>query len=655
VSLRFENVTLKNFGPYRHVDLSLEANPEAPIVVIHGENTLGKTSLFRALRWCLYGSLLPQQTPQKANWDLHHYLNNPAERDGENAMEVSMRFTANESVYQLARRATFVDHAPTVTTDLRINATVVQQASIDGEIGRLLHPQISEFFLFDGELLKDFYDRLNTDRERDFIRESIDTVLGIPALQRAQQDVQLLHEDAVGRQAKAVKSSTDRDKLNNQLRQLKDRQESTEKDRKEIQESVAKAESRLRDVKDEIASIGELQADAREMETLEAQIKGDEAEEKNLREEMRRLLTAGWMVPAAGQLRTVLERVQQANNAADEHQQALRKASDRVEVLREQMKGGLCVTCHQPLPAPDESTRQELTDAEAEMKRLGATTTQVPNLLLERKINSLIDVTTLTRYQDKQARLNAIISAQFDRNRRLSTLKDRLKDNSALKIRQLGDEQEQLETVIDQYERRLKTFKPILDAIAADQQKVARQLSRLPGAQPALAAEVAFFDYVLTLLGRTIERYQERTRQDVESTASEMFVNLVRDAHSYKGLHIGRDYRVELVGQRGEPMITSEGGKQLVALSLIGALKKAAVRGGPVVLDSPLARLDLDHRANVLQRWVPALGNQAILLVQSGELTEEQARDIMGNRIGQEYRIYRPNDDPEEAMIERTQ
>ena len=74
-----------------------------------------------------------------------------------------------------------------------------------------------------------------------------------------------------------------------------------------------------------------------------------------------------------------------------------------------------------------------------------------------------------------------------------------------------------------------------------------------------------------------------------------------------------------------------------------------------MVLDSPLARLDLEHRANVLQTWVPSLGNQAVLLVQSGELTESDARDILGSRIGQEYRIYRPNNDPYEAQIERTQ
>ena len=151
MSLRFESVSLKNFGPYRQIELNLEASPDAPIVVIHGENTLGKTSLFRALRWCLYGSLLPQQTPQRANRDLFQSLNRPAVRDGETVMEVSMRFTANGSLYQLVRRATFDGQAPNVTTDLRIDAMVIQEASIDAEIGRLLHPQISEFFLFDGD------------------------------------------------------------------------------------------------------------------------------------------------------------------------------------------------------------------------------------------------------------------------------------------------------------------------------------------------------------------------------------------------------------------------------------------------------------------------------------------------------------------------
>lgn len=322
-------------------------------------------------------------------------------------------------------------------------------------------------------------------------------------------------------------------------------------------------------------------------------------------------------------------------------------------MLREQINGGVCVTCNQALPSADETTRQDLANAEAELYELGDV--DGPDLLLERRVAALIDSTTAERYREKQDQLNKFITAQFTKGRRLDVLKDRLKDNDAAKIRNLGDQQERLDGVIEGFERRLKTFEPKLAEITTQQQRLARSLDRLQGAQPALATEALFFEYVQTVLGRTIERYQERTREEVQATASAMFVQLVRDAQAYEGLRIGRDYEVDLVDVHGELIDTSEGGKQLVALSLIGALKQAAVRGGPVVLDSPLARLDLDHRANVLQTWVPSLGNQAVLLVQSGELTEDDGRELLGSRIGQEYRIYRPNADPDEAEIERTQ
>jgi DNA sulfur modification protein DndD len=656
MSLRFESVGLKNFGPYREINsLDLKTQPDAPVVLIHGENTLGKTRLFRALRWCLYGSLTPQQTVALATQELPQYLNRPAANDGENFLEVSMRFTANDQPYSLIRRAIFEGRTPRVTADLRIGPTVVPQASIEGEIGRLLHPQISEFFLFDGELLKVFYDRLNTDRERDFIRGSIDTVLGIPALQLAERDVAELAADVLQRQTKAVRNADDRQRFTRELRDLRNQQESIEKDRREIKASLHSAEVQLREVKEQIGAVAELQADAREQETLEASIEGGKHEEARLRADMRQLLTNGWRAPATTRLLEALARVQAQNNAAQDRQRAVQKARARVDVLREQMQGGNCMTCHQPLPPPDESTQRQLENAEQELQNLGKQPADGPDLTLERRINALIDRTTVERYQEKQEQLNAVVSAQFDRTRRLNALKDRLKGNDAAAIRLLGDQQERLDGVIDRYEQRLKTFAPRLADIASQQQRLARSLGRLPGAQPGQAPELAFFEYVRTLLSRTIERYQERTRDEVQTTASEMFVQLVRDPQGYRGLRIGPDYRVELLGRHGQPVETSEGGKQLVALSLIGALKQAAVRGGPVVLDSPLARLDLEHRANVLQTWVPSLGNQAVLLVQSGELTEGAAHDILGGQIGQEYRIYRPHNDPDEAQIERTQ
>jgi DNA sulfur modification protein DndD len=457
------------------------------------------------------------------------------------------------------------------------------------------------------------------------------------------------------RRAKLLKNQEEAEKANKRLRDLESKQKSLDKDRKEIEEALRKAKADLEDVRQRIAGVEELKADAREMEGLESQIEGGKQEEAQLCDEMRRLLTKGWLAPAAGKLNEVLQRVVSKNDAAQAQAKGIQAAQDRVQVLDKQIQGGICPTCQQELPPPDESTPQELAEAQAELQRLRDKAGEGPDLRLERRIRDLIDTTTVAAYQEKQGRLNKLAATQFQRNRRLNALKDRLKDHDAAMIRQLGEEQDRIEAVIERYEQSLREFKPKQDEINKKQQKLAGILDRMGGAQPALAAEAYFFGYVRTLLTRTIERYQERTRSKVEKAASEMFIKLVRDPQAYQGLRISRDYRVDLVGQWGEATKTSEGGKQLLALSLIGALKRAAVRGGPVVLDSPLARLDLEHRENVLQTWVPQLGNQAILLVQSGELTEEQARNIMGNRIGQEYRIYRPNNDPEEATIERTQ
>lgn len=655
MTLKFDSLSLTNFGPFRSIEgLSLNTDSAAPVTVIHGENTLGKTSLFRALRWCLYGSPEATRGPKRNAIDLFEYMNRPAWGNGETEMEVEIAFDANGQHFNLTRRATFTSvGAVKVGVDLRIDATVIHPNDIDSEIGRLLHPQISEFFLFDGELLRDFFDRLNTDRERDLLRSSIENVLGIPALQLAEQDISLLNEDVMTRKTKALKSATDAESARKKLAELKSRQESLDKDQQETEQALRKARSDLEDVKLRIGSVEDLKADAREMEGLEAQIEGAKQEEGQIREMMRTTLSSGWLAPVAGRLQIALKEVQARNDAAQEQTKALRGATDLVELLRNRTEGGVCPTCHQELPVADAETHEHLRKAESALAALQSAAIGGPDLQAERDINDLIDSQTIERLRDQQARLDKVRRDQFERNRRLEGIKDRMKGNDAAKIRQLASEHDRLEKAIEGYEDALKNLKPKRDFVATEQDKLARVLSRLGGGQPDLAAEALFYSYVKSLLTRTIERYQERTRAEVERSASEMLKKLLRDPDGYSGLRIGRDYRVELLGKDGDEIRTSEGGKQLVALSLIGALKLAAVRGGPVVLDSPLARLDREHRANVLQHWVPELGSQAILLVQSGELTEKQATEIMGHQIGHSYRIYRPNNDPQDAAIER--
>lgn len=656
MTLHFDSVSLRNFGPYREVnDLRLTTERASPVVLIHGENTLGKTQLFSAIRWCLYGSFEPQQDPDAATATLESRFNKISAREGEKTLEVSLTFTANGLPYVLTRRATCWDGPPQVSPDLRIGPTVIQQAAIDVEIGRLLHPQISEFFLFDAELMDRFYRRLATERERAFIQQTIEQVLGIPALQLGEQDISVLARDAQNREAKAAHSQLEAERFNRRLRSLKTEQERAESDKQELLDVLKATRLELRDLTDKLKTVESLQADIREQEMLDAQIKGADQEEARLKAEMQQLLGGGWLAVANTKLKAALASIQYQNSMALSEQMEVNQAQVRVNMLSERTRGGTCPTCYQRLPPPTEETRRELVEAENHLAALLKKTGNLPNLELERKIGSLIDPATIARYNEKQEALNDLTRLQYLRHRNRDQIMDRLKGHSAAEIRSWAQRQEQLERIESSTNDKIYDLEERLTDIRINQQKAARQLDKLPGAQPQVVLEANFFGYCEELLARTVERYRERTRETVEANASDMFVRLIRDPQGYGGLEIAPDYQVRLLDTLRQQRETSEGGRQLVALSLIGALKQAAVRGGPVVLDSPLARLDLEHRSNVLTTWVPSLGTQAILLVQSGELTQETAHEILGATIAHEYRIVRPTNDPEFAVIERTQ
>lgn len=54
--MRIERVDLHNFRQYfGHQRLKISRHDDQNVTVIHGVNGAGKTSLFLALNWCLYG------------------------------------------------------------------------------------------------------------------------------------------------------------------------------------------------------------------------------------------------------------------------------------------------------------------------------------------------------------------------------------------------------------------------------------------------------------------------------------------------------------------------------------------------------------------------------------------------------------------------
>ena len=58
----------------------------------------------------------------------------------------------------------------------------------------------------------------------------------------------------------------------------------------------------------------------------------------------------------------------------------------------------------------------------------------------------------------------------------------------------------------------------------------------------------------------------------------------------------------------------SSGEKQLFAISVLWALAKSSGRPLPVIIDTPLGRLDSDHRLNLVEEYFPKAAHQVIVL-----------------------------------------
>jgi DNA sulfur modification protein DndD len=84
-------------------------------------------------------------------------------------------------------------------------------------------------------------------------------------------------------------------------------------------------------------------------------------------------------------------------------------------------------------------------------------------------------------------------------------------------------------------------------------------------------------------------------------------------------------FAVSLLGSHGDlqPGVLSAGERQLTALALLWALARAAGLPLPVVIDTPLGRLDAGHRKHVVERYLPAAGHQVVVLSTDTEIDEE--------------------------------
>ena len=119
-------------------------------------------------------------------------------------------------------------------------------------------------------------------------------------------------------------------------------------------------------------------------------------------------------------------------------------------------------------------------------------------------------------------------------------------------------------------------------------------------------------------------RLQREKISKLSAVATECFQTLVEKDSLVSKIHIDTDsLDVTILDYDGHELLKNQlsaGEQQMFAISIVWALARTSGYKAPVVIDTPMARLDSSHRANFVTNYLPSASSQVMVLSTDEEI-----------------------------------
>jgi DNA sulfur modification protein DndD len=125
-----------------------------------------------------------------------------------------------------------------------------------------------------------------------------------------------------------------------------------------------------------------------------------------------------------------------------------------------------------------------------------------------------------------------------------------------------------------------------------------------------------------------LEKYLTRLTvtkvHSLEELITARFKELIRKPDLIKSVEIEpENFNITIYGDDSQPLSKNQlsaGEKQMLAISILWALRQLSGRPFPIAIDTPLGRLDSDHRSNLVNHYFPNVSHQVILFSTDKEI-----------------------------------
>jgi DNA sulfur modification protein DndD len=654
-----EKIVMTDFMPYigtQEVDFSV--TPGAPIILIEGENNRGKSSLFTAIRWCLYGRALDRSSKTVQDQFL---LNDNAFDLGRDSFEVQLSFSNNNDNYLLTRTCTVKRDTKgkrsgsTVRTFLHRNRDAISTEDIPRYINEVLDESISMFFLADMEILKN-YETLVEDDSRAAIevKSAIEDILGIPSLISVRDALKEIVDDTYKEIQKKKKENSEKSELEQKIAEQTSKKSNAKTQYETASASLAEKKREQDELTSKLAKIADASELIEREKTLIEKNENDLKSIDKLRKEIQVALHESWWAPVSTQVEFKVNQTQDQTKLASQRHQSLSEKKFKLTSLENSLVTNKCSECQQDLPIPSrEETKSTIEVLQAEIVEMSKPLIpSLESLVDESRRLSLFSMprkAEVIRSLERQIRI-----LQNDAPKRRQEIKE-------ISMALQGVNKDEVKNLELQRQNKDREIGMVAMLIRSESTKLANAEKELTvlnrkfldapksAGDMEISTEMAIASSLQEIMEDTVSRFRIEMKKTVEKNATEIFASLGSE-NVFKQLQINENYGLRLVDNKGQVFDhKSAGTAQVIAISLILALAKSAAKSNALVLDTPFARLDDTHRDNVL-KLLSRDSKQSILLIQSGEKISKEIEPEFRKHVSRTYKIS-IGTDPKESTI----
>lgn len=623
-----KRLTMCNFGVYAGVQ-TFAFTHTRPIVLISGMNGRGKTTFLEAILLALYGpnSIAWKENPAHGSYG--QYLRSRISRQAgeqESFVELEFDMSPGQPDTYVVRRAWNGQGRRTAET-ITVTENGVDSPFLTQNwtmfIENLLPSALSSFYFFDGEKIAE----LALDNKNTQMKDAIRSMLGIQVLDRLKKDLDLSLRHTRERSGEKD-SGTD-------VQALRRAKEAHEARLEELNQQIEAQNEKIWQQRERVSAC------RRQYE----QKGGDAAQQRQALLQRRADLRAAGkqnrealLDLAAGALPLVLveDLLQDVRRQAEEEHssQVMGQALGRMEALLEGYAGDRaaagqfmeyvkgCVPGREEEALYDLSPHGLVQLQSLLEKRLNQSRTEARALLKRKK--------ELEEQLDETERCLSLDTNEKE----LNGLYAEIKEQEALQLRlevELNALQQEKSAV---YKEAAATTKEWNRAVAAYLQEA------------ELQDEAERMEKYTALSIRLVEEYMTRLQRRKTGVLGETITQCYRKLANKKDMIHNIEMDAETLDLR---YLDADGGlvakdslsageKQLMVIAILWALAICSRKKLPVIIDTPLARMDSLHRTALVTTYFPQASGQTIILSTDSEINRSYYA-LMREYVGDEFTL----------------